>query len=232
MKRTFLEFIGGYWDGKTLDGISGDPTEQDRFRTCQFLTHDFEIGRGFGGPSEFAQEYAQQHGGKAAAEVGFRWAHSYRIVERLEEGDEILVRFKYAPWGELPQDADLQNALKIRYERLLLAWQTADTDATRAEARNEIDRFLRDRVREMVGCLRWKERSGPNNKKCFVATENLARLDGFLWLFHEDPLKIEFEEGAVFVRSTKPECELGVGVFVLPTREPIDLVTWNIALAD
>ena len=105
MKRIILEFIGGYWDGKTLDTASSDPDEASLASGYYLMTHEGTIGKGFEGVSEEAVAYAHKHGWEAAKDVGFRWGHVYRVIERLEEGDEILVRLKYS----LKSDATAGN---------------------------------------------------------------------------------------------------------------------------
>jgi len=96
MERIILEFIGGYWDGKTLDTASSDAEEVMLARGYYLMAHDGRIEAGIEGVSPEAIAFAQKHGWEGAIEAGFRSTHVYRVVERLEEGQEILVRFKYS----------------------------------------------------------------------------------------------------------------------------------------
>ena len=95
-KRILLEFVGGYWDGKTIDSTSQDPQERQWVRNSLFLygeRHNWEgVSRHI---AYWARILAQEHGMDAARAAGVHGQHVYRVIERLEEGDEVLVRLKY-----------------------------------------------------------------------------------------------------------------------------------------
>jgi hypothetical protein len=93
--RFLLEFVGGYWDGKTIDSASQDADERDRVWQCLWLTENGMVGRAYMGVSPAGIEYLKEHGPQATRDAGFRISHVYRIAERLEEGNEVLIRLKY-----------------------------------------------------------------------------------------------------------------------------------------
>jgi len=96
--RILIEFYGGGdWDGKTLDSHSSDPREaQIAFHYYDF-TRNGEIGRAFHGVS-MGQFERMVRGEITSSDLKFEpgKSHKYTVMERLDEGDEVLVRIKYS----------------------------------------------------------------------------------------------------------------------------------------
>ncbi len=97
-KRFLIEFIGGDWDGKTLDSHSRDEIERMHVKQCLFMTDNGTIGKAWHGISmETSSRLAKRaiptsdlkrpEGGKT---------HKYTVVERLDEDDDVLVRVEYS----------------------------------------------------------------------------------------------------------------------------------------
>lgn len=99
-KRVLLEFIGGGdWDGKILDSQSQDPIEAKFALHYYDLTHQGKVGHAFYGVS-MGQVERMIRDGLPPCHVKLEKgkAHKYEVVERLQEGEEILVRIKYSIW--------------------------------------------------------------------------------------------------------------------------------------
>jgi hypothetical protein len=58
------------------------------------MTDGGTLGKGFGELSPEAVEFAQGRGWQAEERTGLDGNHAYHVVERLEEDNEILVRFQ------------------------------------------------------------------------------------------------------------------------------------------
>jgi hypothetical protein len=97
--HVLLEFVGGYWDGKFLDNESDDGMEAQLANGYYRQTGDGAVGQGFSGVSPEAAEFAQIRGWQAEEDPALAADHAYQVVERLEEDDEILVRFQYGLKG-------------------------------------------------------------------------------------------------------------------------------------
>lgn len=94
-KRILIEFLGGDWDGKTIDSQSSDETERMHVHTCLHLTRNGTVGRSFHGASMQMSDMLKK--GECSLNdwkpVGGE-THKYTVVERLEEHDEVLIRMK------------------------------------------------------------------------------------------------------------------------------------------
>ena len=107
-KRILIEFIGGDWDGKTLDSHSPDKAERMYEQSCLFLTRDGTVGKAFHGFSMIA--FDRMRKGEISmddAKPSGRKTHKYTVTERLDEGDEVLIRLKYSirdPDQEKPKE--------------------------------------------------------------------------------------------------------------------------------
>jgi hypothetical protein len=93
--HVLLEFVGGYWDGKFLDNESDDGMEVELANGYYRITDGGAVGQGFSGLLPEAAEFAQVRGWQAEEDAGLAGNHAYRVAERLEEDNEILVRFQY-----------------------------------------------------------------------------------------------------------------------------------------
>jgi hypothetical protein len=96
MKRHILNFRGGYWDGQTLDTASTDPAIVRQAGDCLFLLGDCSIGKGFGGASPGALDYAREHGMEAAKAAGVTGRHQYVVRERDESEDCVRLTLEYS----------------------------------------------------------------------------------------------------------------------------------------
>jgi hypothetical protein len=92
-KPIVLEFVGGYWDGKSLRTDSSDDQEAFLAAGCYEMSHRGAIGHECVGLSDDAVWFAQQHGWKAAEEAGLRGSHHYLVSERRETEKEIVITF-------------------------------------------------------------------------------------------------------------------------------------------
>jgi hypothetical protein len=94
-EHVLLEFVGGYWDGKFLDNESDDGMEAELANGYYRITSGGAVGKGIGGLSPEAAEFAQVRGWQAEEDAALGGNHDYHVIERLEEDNEILVRFQY-----------------------------------------------------------------------------------------------------------------------------------------
>jgi hypothetical protein len=82
MKRILLEFIGGSWDGMNLDNDSPDKIEASLAARQYLLSNCGSKGAAIVLPSDYA---VRSHGLDECR---------YRVTNRTEIGDEVLVRFE------------------------------------------------------------------------------------------------------------------------------------------
>ncbi len=94
-----LEFVGGYWDGKTLRTDSSDYEEQLLGAGCYETSHHGAIGGECAVLSCDVVSYARRHGWQAAEEASLCGDHQYLVAERRETEAEIVITFKYHPKG-------------------------------------------------------------------------------------------------------------------------------------
>ena len=97
MKPIVLEFVGGYWDGKTLRTDSPEQEEEFLAAGCYEMSHHGAIGQECVGLSEDAVTFARKHDWEAAKEASLCGDHRYLVAERRETETEIVVTFKYHP---------------------------------------------------------------------------------------------------------------------------------------
>jgi hypothetical protein len=96
-KRILIEVLGGDWDGRTIDSQSPDETERMHVHTCLHLTRNGTVGKSFHGASMQMSDMLKK--GEASTRD---WkpiegkTHKYTVVERLDEGEEVLIRMKYS----------------------------------------------------------------------------------------------------------------------------------------
>jgi hypothetical protein len=118
MKPVVLEFVGGYWGGKTLRTDSADLEEVLLAAACYETCHHGAMGDGCGGLSEYAVRFARNRGWPAANEGGWQADHRYSVIERRETENEIVVKLRQAtiadsavapPVGLQPHDASPQH---------------------------------------------------------------------------------------------------------------------------
>jgi hypothetical protein len=93
MRRVVVEFVGGCMDGKTVCTYSEDPVEAQEAEGYLWVSGDGAVGRRFMCASPAAMEALKQGSAKHGSELGLTF-RKYEIFERMENGDEILVRAK------------------------------------------------------------------------------------------------------------------------------------------
>ena len=97
-KRILIEFIGGDWDGKTIDSHSPEEEDRHHVQTCLHMTRNGTVGKAFHGMSMQSSDQL------ARGEITFddtkrpegRRTHKYTVVERLDVDDEVLIRMRYS----------------------------------------------------------------------------------------------------------------------------------------
>jgi len=97
MKPIVLEFVGGYWDGKTLRTDSRDDEEQLMAAACYEMSHHGAIGGECVELSYDAVGFCRRHGWAATEEASLCVDHRYLVTERRETETEIVITFKYHP---------------------------------------------------------------------------------------------------------------------------------------
>jgi hypothetical protein len=97
MKSIVLEFIGGYWDGKSLRSDSRDREEMFLATGCYEMCHHGSIGAECVGLSDGAVAFARSHGWEAARDAVLSGDHRYLVSQRRETETEIVVTFKHDP---------------------------------------------------------------------------------------------------------------------------------------
>ncbi len=97
MKPIVLEFVGGYWDGKSLRTNSSDQEEALLAVACYEMSHRGTIGGECAALSDDAVTFARVHGWPRSREGTFCGDHRYRVTEHLETEDEIIVKLRHVP---------------------------------------------------------------------------------------------------------------------------------------
>jgi hypothetical protein len=97
MKPIVLEFVGGYWNGKTLRTDSPDREEQFLASGCYEMSHHGAIGGQCVGLSDAAVNFARGHDWKAPNEARLHGDHRYLVTEFRETETELTVKFKHDP---------------------------------------------------------------------------------------------------------------------------------------
>jgi hypothetical protein len=95
MKPIVFEFSGGYWDGASLRTDSADQEEALLAAACYELSHHGAIGAECGALSDDAVTYARIHHRPRPQEGTLYGDHQYRISERRETEEQILVRLRH-----------------------------------------------------------------------------------------------------------------------------------------
>lgn len=87
--KVIFEFAGGSRDGQTDVG--------EQARNFYFLTENGTVGKRFKGLTDYTMNIVRDVGVEEAAKLGAVPARTekYEVIERLEVGDEVLVRCKF-----------------------------------------------------------------------------------------------------------------------------------------
>jgi hypothetical protein len=99
--QVVLEFDGGYLDGRRFDSQSDDVYEALLAVAYYHLTDQGTVGSAF----DDVPVIARPHGKGAAGSLPAEWCkdRQYRVVQRIEEADRIVVRFEYQPKAVEPE---------------------------------------------------------------------------------------------------------------------------------
>ena len=97
MKPIVLEFVGGYWEGKSLSTDSADQEEALLAAACYQMSHHGAIGGECAALSDDAVTFARIHGWPRSREGTLRGNHRYLVAERRETEGEIIVRLRHVP---------------------------------------------------------------------------------------------------------------------------------------
>lgn len=89
--KIIFEFAGGPLDGKTVVGRVGEHDEADRYYA---LSHHGRVGQRFSVASKYAVDILSQEELKEETPHHFQ-RHIYEVTERLDSGDELLIRAEY-----------------------------------------------------------------------------------------------------------------------------------------
>ena len=98
MLKIIFEFIGGPNDGKVLEGLLGEPSDAERY---YLFSNRGTVGQRFKVASQYAIETLAREELKVQKPHGFQ-RHYYMVTDRLEEGDEVMVRAQYVPGAVKP----------------------------------------------------------------------------------------------------------------------------------
>lgn len=93
MLRINFEFIGGPNDGKILHGVLGEPSDAERH---YLFSNRGTVGQRFKVASGYAVETLAREQLKEDKRHHFQ-RHYYVVTDRLDDGDEVWVRARYAP---------------------------------------------------------------------------------------------------------------------------------------
>ena len=97
MKPIVLEFVGGYWNGRSLRTDAADQEESLLAAACYEMLHHGAIGGECRALSDDAVMFARTHGWAAPQEGAFCGDHRYLVSERLETEDVIVIRLRHLP---------------------------------------------------------------------------------------------------------------------------------------
>jgi hypothetical protein len=92
--RIVLQFEGGYLNGRSLDSQSADVHEALLALAYYHITNQGSVGEAFNG---IPVTWRPSGIGTDAPQGVFRKDHEYRVVQRIEECHQIVVRFEYRP---------------------------------------------------------------------------------------------------------------------------------------
>jgi hypothetical protein len=97
MKPVELDFVGGFWNGRSLRTDSPDQEEAFLARGCYEMSHHGTVGAEVVGLSADAIAFARHHGWDAAREAGLNGAHRYVVSEYRETENDIVISFRHDP---------------------------------------------------------------------------------------------------------------------------------------
>ena len=94
--KVIFEFIGGCMDGKTVCSYSQDHAEAEEAEGFMWVSDNGRVGARFMTASPAARQALAEGLAKHGSELGLGF-RKYEVFERLENGDEVLVRAKNVP---------------------------------------------------------------------------------------------------------------------------------------
>lgn len=96
MRRFVLQFLGGWWHGRSLDSQSPDPEERILAQTLYFLASDGKVGGKIAGLSAEAIQFAGKRNWEPPEGVPVDPAAcDYMVIDRREEGPGTVVVLKH-----------------------------------------------------------------------------------------------------------------------------------------
>ncbi len=96
--RVIFKFSGGPLDGKT---VSGSPREPGEVQMYYALSHHGRLGQRFRTASDYAVKTLLKEGLDADHLHHFQ-QHYYQVIDRIDNGDVLLVRTEYVPQEQTP----------------------------------------------------------------------------------------------------------------------------------
>jgi hypothetical protein len=93
MRKVFFRFSGGPMDGKRVSGSPGGRGEAHHYYS---ITHHGRVGQRFRTASQYAINTLAREGLGGDRPHRFQ-PHLYEVVDRIENGDIVLVRIQYVP---------------------------------------------------------------------------------------------------------------------------------------
>jgi transcriptional regulator with XRE-family HTH domain len=97
-----VEFVGGFMDGKRLSTAADDPDEVQEAAAHYVMSSEGTVGKRFrtysdAGRAELAEiTEMTPEGPRLKREPVYDMDHFYEVVERVETGESIIVRFRFA----------------------------------------------------------------------------------------------------------------------------------------
>ncbi len=95
--KLIFKFMGGPLDGKRIEGEAGEPGEAEKYYA---LSYHGRVGQRFRAASEYAVKTLLRERLKERSPRSFQ-AHVYEVVDRIDNGDVLLVRTRYVPAAPL-----------------------------------------------------------------------------------------------------------------------------------
>lgn len=92
----YFEFIGGCRDREEYSTNSADDLNRRRAEHLWRITKEGEVGSRVNAPTQYAIQEIERWKAVRAYESGALNSHCYEVVERIPEGDEVLVRLRFA----------------------------------------------------------------------------------------------------------------------------------------
>lgn len=90
-----IEFEGSFRDRLRISTDSGVEWEANEAWVMYDLTHEGKVGSKFRGASDIGRVAMTKLSRPEFVKAGFQMNQVYEVVERIEDGEDVLVRLKY-----------------------------------------------------------------------------------------------------------------------------------------